>query len=156
MTSSTWNGDLGGLSGADDKCQQSADDVGLGGSWVAFLSNGTSASSRIPEGPYVRLDESLIANDKSDLLDGSIMVPINLNEVGGTTSGFVFTGSNASGSSYGSSTNGLCVGWTRGCGVCYGNHFYAQVGRADRNNDDWVDVGWVKCHTGSHLYCFEQ
>ena len=156
VTSNTWNGDLGGLSGADDKCQQSADDAGLGGTWVAFLSNGTSASSRIPEGPYVRLDGATIANDKGDLLDGSISVPINLNETGGTNSGFVFTGSNASGSSYGSSTNGLCVGWTRGCGVCYGNHFYAQVGRADRSNDDWVDVGWVKCHTGSHLYCFEQ
>ena len=125
-------------------------------SWVAFLSNGTSAASRIPEGPYVRLDGVTIAQDKSDLLDGSISVPINLTETGSTSSGFVFTGSNASGVSYGSSTNGLCVGWTRGCGVCYGNHFYAQVGRADRNNDDWVDVGWVKCHTGSHLYCFEQ
>jgi hypothetical protein len=155
VTGSSWSGDLGGLSGADDKCQQSADDAGLGGTWTAFLSNGTSASSRIAGGPYVRLDGAVIAQDKSDLLDGSIAVTISIDEYGSSRSGFVFTGSNASGSSHGSSTNGLCVGWTRGCGACFGNHFYAQVGRADRSNDDWVDTGWVFCSNGGGLYCFE-
>jgi hypothetical protein len=97
----------------------------------------------------------VIAQDKSDLLDGSIAVTISIDEYGSSRSGFVFTGSNASGSSHGSSTNGLCVGWTRGCGACFGNHFYAQVGRADRSNDDWVDTGWVFCSNGGGLYCFE-
>ena len=50
MTSSSWNGNLGGLSGADAKCQQAANATGLGGTWVAWLSDSThNAKDRIPD-----------------------------------------------------------------------------------------------------------
>jgi len=50
VTSSSWNGNLGGLSGAGAKCQQAADAAGLGGTWVAWLSDSTyDAKDRIPD-----------------------------------------------------------------------------------------------------------
>ena len=41
VTNQTWNGDLGGLQGADNKCQQAAFDRGLGGAWRAWVSTPT-------------------------------------------------------------------------------------------------------------------
>lgn len=37
ITQNTYAGDLGGLGGADQKCQQEAEKMGIGGSWTAFI-----------------------------------------------------------------------------------------------------------------------
>jgi hypothetical protein len=48
VSGSKWNGNLGGLAGADAKCQQAADAAGLGGTFRAWISDdATSASSRL-------------------------------------------------------------------------------------------------------------
>ena len=158
VTSYATSSDMGGPSGGDDFCTGLAEDAGLGGSWVAYLSGGgVSAITRIPDGPYVRLDGASIADDKADLTDGSIANPINVNELGSTTYGFVCTGSSEAGYATGPSTasGGNCQGWTRGCGVCDGDHWYAEVGRTDRTSDDWSTAGWNFCGSCT-LYCFEQ
>jgi hypothetical protein len=157
VTSGSWSGDLGGLAGADALCQSAADDAGLGGAWVAFLSaSGATATSRIGAGPYERLDGVTIAVDKASLLDGSLDAPLNVTELGTVVSKAVFTGSVANGTQ-GTHTrvNGLCDEWENGCGVCYGDHYYAQSGQSGNTNDDWVDWGWQFCSSGSGLYCFE-
>lgn len=150
--------DMGGPSGADLACQDAADDAGLGGSWVAYVSGGgATAITRIPDGPYHRLDGELIATDKSDLTDGSIAHPIRINQYGTDTYGWVCTGSSEAGYATGPSTasGGNCQGWTRGCGVCDGDHWYVEVGRSDRTSDDWSTAGWSFCGS-CRLYCFEQ
>ncbi|MEC7948346.1 MAG: Ig-like domain-containing protein, partial [Myxococcota bacterium] len=54
VTSDTWAGDHGGVSGADQHCQDAADAVGLGGVWVAWLSSTSrSAKDQVGPGPYV-------------------------------------------------------------------------------------------------------
>ncbi len=144
--------DMGGPSGADLACQAAADDAGLGGSWVAYVSGGgATAITRIPDGPYHRLDGELIATDKSDLTDGSIAHPIRINQYGTNTYGWVCTGSSEAGYAAGPS----CEGWTRGCGVCDGDHWYVEVGHSDRTSDDWSTAGWSFCGS-CRLYCFEQ
>ncbi len=159
VTSGSFTGGFGGVSGADTECQDAADAAGLGGTWIAFLSDSSQgAGSRIADGPYVLLDGTTIATSRADLLDGALSAAIQLDEYGATQSKWVFTGSTIAGSSAasGSSVNGLCADWTNGCGVCYGNHFYATVGRSYETDSDWTNVGWVFCSTSSGLYCFEQ
>ncbi len=51
VTRQTYTGNLGGLVGADALCQQAADEVGLTGTFRAFLSDGsTNARQRLPAG----------------------------------------------------------------------------------------------------------
>ena len=157
VTSEGYSTGFGGPFGADAACTDAAESAGLGGTWTAFISGGgATAISRIADGPYVRLDGELIAEDRADLADGSILAPINLTELDGAYSGFVCTGSSASGTATGGSTasGGNCAGWTRDCGVCFGNHWYVTVGHTGYTNDDWVDRGWNFCGS-CRLYCFE-
>ena len=51
-------------------------------------------------------------------------------------------------------SGGNCQGWTRGCGVCDGDHWYAEVGRSDRTSDDWSTAGSSFCGS-CYLCCFE-
>jgi hypothetical protein len=41
VTSESYNGNLGGFDGADKKCQDSADKMGYGGKWMAFVGGDT-------------------------------------------------------------------------------------------------------------------
>jgi hypothetical protein len=157
VTSEGYSTGFGGPAGADAACTDAADAAGLGGTWTAFISGGgATAISRVADGPYVRMDGELIAEDRADLSDGNIRVPINITELDSGYSGFVCTGSSASGTATGGSTasGGNCAGWTRDCGVCFGNHWYVTVGRSFDTNDDWVDRGWNFCGS-CRLYCFE-
>ena len=50
VTSTTYKGNLGGLAGADAKCQTRANAASLGGTWKAWLSDSTtSAASRLTQ-----------------------------------------------------------------------------------------------------------
>jgi len=151
VTQSATSSDMGGPSGADAHCQAQADEADLGGSWSAYVSGGgASAITRIADGPYHKLDGTLIANDKSDLTDGSIASPINITQHGGSYSSWVCTGATETGGSTGYD----CHGWTWGCGVCEGDHHYVEVGNASRTSDDWSTAGWNMCGS-CYLYCFE-
>lgn len=157
VTNETTSSNIGGLSGADEFCNASAAAAGLTGEWTAFISTtGTNARDRISEGPYVRLDDVQIAVNRDDLLDGGLAAPINVDENGDTAIRNVYTGSVEDGTT-GTNTwgNGLCKNWTQGCGVCEGNHWYAQSGLSNESGNRWVNWGWQFCGGGSSLYCFE-
>jgi hypothetical protein len=90
VTSTTYDGNLGGVTGADSKCQTRANAVGLGGTYKAWLSSGTggSPSTRLSKagGPY-RLPVSLttIANNWAQLTSGTLQHAISGTESGGAT-----------------------------------------------------------------------
>jgi hypothetical protein len=73
VTSSTQDGNLGGLSGADDICQELADAVGAGDKdWAAYLSAANSgqpihARTRIGEGPWFNALGMMVAADLTAL-----------------------------------------------------------------------------------------
>ena len=69
ITSSTYSGDLGGVAGADAKCQLAADAEALGGTWRAWLSTSTEdAFARIAgDGPWYQLDGTLTFNNHANL-----------------------------------------------------------------------------------------
>ena len=94
VTSQSYKGNLGGLNGADAKCQTLADSTGLNGTFKAYLgdwniNSGQTAGSFNPSisnrlyhspVPYVRLDGALVANDWNDLIDRSIVTQISIDE----------------------------------------------------------------------------
>lgn len=143
-------GNLGGLAGADSKCQTAA--AGLGGTWKAWISDGTtSAASRLTQStlPYKLLTGTTIANNWTDLVDGTILSPINIDQNGGTvTSGFAWTNTTNAGAVAGTSH---CTSWTSGAGNksgVYGNS--SATGSTWTNNSLWA------CNNAAYLYCFEQ
>lgn len=150
---------FGALANADAHCQTVADAAAIGGTWVAWVSSsGASASGRIPEGPYLRLDGVTVASSRADLLDGSLSATISVNELGAAQSGYVLTGSTISGGpAYSGGTgNGLCSDWSMSCGVCYGNHWYMTAGNSSETGKNWTDLGWLFCGGSYPVYCFEQ
>ena len=83
VSSQLYTGNLGGLPGADAKCQQLAVQAGLTGTFRAWLSDGqNSPSSRFVKSsvPYVLPDGKQIAKSWTDLTDGILLAPINLTE----------------------------------------------------------------------------
>ena len=85
VTSDTYDGDLGGLVGADAKCQALADAAGLDGTFRAWLSDDAeSPSTRFTQStdPYWLVDGTVVADSWADLIHGSIAHAIDLDEAG--------------------------------------------------------------------------
>ena len=153
VTSQTYDGNLGGLSGADLKCQTLANTAGLRGIYKAWLSNNTtSASSRLAHAsiPYKLKNGTIIANNWSDLIDGSIASAIKITESEGITgvSG-VMTNTSASGNI--SPYNYNCDNWSSSQGSSY-----RILGLNVNMDRGWTDYGANNCTTRVRLYCFEQ
>jgi hypothetical protein len=85
LSSAVYDGAMGGLDGADAKCQALADAAGLPGTFKAWLSDSTgSPSTRFTQSTlrYVRVDGVKVADDWADLTDASLDAPINVTENG--------------------------------------------------------------------------
>jgi hypothetical protein len=166
LTSVTTNGNMGGTSGADGFCQNLASAAGLPGTFLAWLSGssyGSSPASRFTQSnsnPYVRLDGAVVANDWSDLTDGSIQNTITVDEYGNPQSWFAYSftqvdGSNGLFGSSGSNCYGVnchCDNWTTnntGSG--------SAVADTSRTDDDWTDYSFGNfCGQSFRLMCFQQ
>lgn len=149
IASATVTGGFGGLSGGDSICQTRANEAGWGGStWRALLSTDTvHARDRIPDAVYVRMDGLLIANNRTDLWDGTIANAISLNEHGAARpTVWVWTGTNSDGTRH----TQTCANWT-GFGGNWGRVGEMTTSSAWVNRIDPVDCGF-----GNALYCFEQ
>ena len=151
-TSQTFRGD--DLANADQHCNAAADEAGLDGFFVAWISTAqTDAIDRLPDdvGPYVLLDgyETPIAQDKADLVDGSLSAAIHFDEWGnsldsGTSD--VWTGTFSNGT--GSVDN--CLNWTVGTSAQDGTQ--GDLWATDNN---WSSRLSPYCSTSARLYCFE-
>ncbi len=150
--------------GYDSKCQQLATTAGLGGNWVAWLStagwnNGnwvaptSNAKDRMTsQGPFVRIDGVQIASSRSNLLSGSLLAPINVDEHGNVLTnpiGLVMTGTGTDGNN----NNRDCRAWTEGS---------SGGGYDGRGNPNATDVTWTyngdffcQAYDSFRLYCFE-
>lgn len=120
-------GDLGGLAGADARCQSLAAAVGRGGlSWRAYLSaeladgGAVHAAERIGSGPWYNFYGALLASDLASLHartgDAELFVDEHGNKVPGQWPGSprpiehdILTGTNSEG---GVAVGFTCSGWT--------------------------------------------
>ena len=172
VTSTLGSGALGGVTGADQVCQNSANAAGLSGTFKAWLSAGTYSSSpaarftRSTTLPYVRTDGVQIAANWADLTDGVIDAPINVNEYGTPQPSpnlvYSYTRIDGSAGLFTSATEDCyggdchCSGWTST--ATQGNptpgSAFAQSSKTD---DDWTDYSFANACGGNYgFYCFEQ
>jgi hypothetical protein len=154
VTSGSFPADFGGAVGGDALCQAVADDAGLAGTFLAWLSDGsTTPLVRFThsDGPYELIDGTHVADDWADLVDGSIAAAIGRDEVGALVPvppTIVVTATTAGGVLQ--PFNGACQDWTTTSAA-----FSAGVGNP-QNTITWSDSGATNCASQVSLYCFEQ
>jgi hypothetical protein len=86
VTSGRYTGNLGGVDGADAKCQAEADAAGLTGEYKAWISDEASSPAAAftkNGGPYVLAGTGThVAEDWADLTDGNLAAAINIHASG--------------------------------------------------------------------------
>lgn len=164
LTSQQFDGNLGGLAGADAKCQTAATAGGLSGTFKAWMSDTTiSARDRLTHNPapYIRTDGATIANNWADLTDYHIKEPIMCDEFkecsayvemfhNDTWRVSTWTGTWANGSAYPNPVM-FCDNWSAGDGSKQGSY-----GLASSIDEHWTDNSPMGCQNILRLYCIEQ
>ncbi len=154
VTSQTFKGNMGGAAGADALCQQAADDAGLGGTFVAWISDDSrDAPDVLPQhSAWFRTDGALVAINRNVLTNPSrdLAAPINVDEYGVKIVGWgiVWTGTSDDGKGTSRNCdNWTAVGYTRG-----------GSGEANSTTGSWTSGTGVSsgCGGPSSLYCFEK
>lgn len=82
VSSAKRSGSMGGIGGADQLCNDLANVAGLPGTYFAWNSTELSYPNFdfVQEGVYRRTDGHIVATSYEDLTDGSLAMPINLDE----------------------------------------------------------------------------
>lgn len=152
VTSSTYNGNLGGFAGADSRCKEAADNSGLERTYKAIVSTSTSDAEvrlNITGGVYMFTNSStrvLIASSGVDLWGATtvdLLNSINISEIYSSIISDVWTGTNSEGGQMATDT---CSDWASTAG----NGFY---GNPTKVNADWVEDSPDNCSSTKHLYC---
>ena len=157
-TSQVFTGDLGGIAGADAKCQEAANVLDRPGLFRAWISSGTDSPATNfvrSKVPYVDLDGKQIAADWSDLTDGMLADGIYKTETGASptesaclpTFRVAWTNTDILGNEPNLGTD--CGGWKD----------LAQVGKTGRLGypaSTWTDSATLDCTCLASLYCVEQ
>ena len=157
-------GEIGGLTGADAKCQSLADAAGLSGIFKAWLSDGNqSPDTRFSffSGPW-RLPPNavdggdlppVVATDLEDLTTcGATCLkhPINRTETGEILQGSITVWTNTLAD--GTASTASCAGWTSSD---IGNT--GLFGDASQADSKWTNTtATFGCNSALSLYCFEQ
>lgn len=163
VTSQSFDGNLGGLAGADAKCNELASNAGLEGEYKAWLSDSTTdVSERFSRvGTYIstggyNTDYEIIANNWDDLTDGSLENPIYYDENGDYVSqAAVWTNTSYLDGArfYWNNTYYTCNDWNEASSykkASYGITAYYSTGPI------WTQAGTDTCSAQKRLYCFEQ
>ncbi len=155
ITATKYNGNLGGLTGADAKCLTAAQAASLGGAWKAWLSDATTdAIDRITDvGPWVQVGSAdIVFNNKANLstipLKGIALTEQGTN-IGSGTQQYAWTGSDNGGTRF----NSQCA--SAGSWSSTSSADFGRVGTAD-STSLWTANGSLACNTLNHLYCVEQ
>jgi hypothetical protein len=152
VTSAIQTAGLGGIAGADEICATEAADANLQGEFKAWLSTtSSSVADRLSHdgGPFVRVDEVIVANDWADLVDGALLAPINLDANGQPRTGDVWTGTLETGASY---TVDDCAAFTSGDNA----DGHALCGSSTSATSTWTNNQPAGCASTLRLYCIEQ
>jgi hypothetical protein len=173
---------------ADQECQSLANAAGLSGTFLAWMSGrldgfgcgggicmGQNVADRFTPsaGPYTLWDGTKVADDWSDLTDGSLDHPIDMDELGNPLSGTnrVWTNTTTGGMAWELTTNcatgpgtdppGGFGTWSCGApswtpGDCQFQS--GKFGDATSTSGSWTgtDSSNHACTNENHIYCFEQ
>ena len=156
ITSTQQNGNLGGVSGANMICQNLADDQGIGGRYLAWISDslGNSPDTNFNKVtvPYRLVDNTLVASNYADLIDctnpGCLINSITLDQNGNTRMGAVWTSTNNDGTAF---MPNNCQNWTID-GILPGG----RLGNSPSTDSTWTSQITDECNISGYLYCFGQ
>lgn len=158
VTSATYNGNLGGLTGADAKCQALADAAGIYGIFKAWLSDDTTSPKNSAEFvkstvPYMTTVGTKIANDFTDITDGMLDAHVYYDENGQqvTTNAQAWTNTDSGGLVYTTTTSFICNNWTDA-----GASVNGLVGDITTLISNWTEYIFATCDSAARLYCIEQ
>lgn len=152
VTSVSYNGDLGGLAGADAECKQVAQSAGLGRNYKAILSsNSEDAEIRlnITGGVYLFTGSStrvLVASSGIDLWGtslGNLKSAINRDENYLLVSDKVWSGTNSEGGDFP----------TDNCGNWQSTAATGFYGSTSRVSSEWIENAPESCSNFNRLYC---
>lgn len=148
VSSSVVSGALGGVAGADQKCNALAIAAGLKGTYRAWISvAGTNAADRIKSnGPWYLVGGQLVATTKAELVGGNLKHGIDHDEKNvraPAAEDRVWTGTAPDGT-----FNGPECGVWSGAGQ-------ARVGEAEFNDARWTSSTVEVCGQVNRVYCFE-
>ncbi len=155
-------GEIGGLAGADAKCQSLANAAGVSGTFKAWLSDSSqSPSTRFPffTGPW-RLQPNavdgsnlppVVATDLEDLTTCGatcLKQAINRTETGEILTGSITVWTNTL--SDGTASTDSCLNWTSNAG-------FGLFGDASQVDPKWTNTNTTfGCNSALSLYCFEE
>jgi hypothetical protein len=149
VTSSRFNGNLGGILGGDAKCETEAQAAQLGGRWKAWISTpAENALQRMADvGPWVLVDgrtqvfvsrAAMIDAPENAIRSGASGDPVNTR---------VWTGTIQDGTASGHT----CQSWTSGFPADF-----AEQGASSAQDVGWTSTSTETCAGSAALYCFEQ
>lgn len=160
VTSKLYTGDMGGLAGADAECTKLANDAGVPGDFVAWLSAGLlGAKDRVKPAPvpYALRKGDIVAFDLVDLIDDTpLLHPIDQTETGGVplasttmtcNKSAVYT--NTAGTGDVAQPQLDCASWTISRGV-------AVFGDSKATMKSWTDNCMDSCSASAPIYCVQQ
>ena len=107
--------------------------------------------------PYVRVDGERVANNWSDLTDGSIQAPINVNEAEEVIEAvmqlkYTWTCTRIGGESCMAYGHSSCLDWTSNDS----NIKTTYIGFCDATDYRWSEIGAGSCNFQRRLYCIQQ
>jgi cysteine-rich repeat protein len=157
ISSMKWKGDLGGLDGADSKCNTLAAGK-QPGIYKAWLSDGTDdPAARLHKStkPYIRPDNAKVADDWAKLISVDLLNTINRTESNQAVTGamcnseaLVWTNTLKDGTAEGTDH---CADWKDATMGLNG-----AGGLATAKGVQWTDLCLPKCDTPARIYCIEQ
>lgn len=163
VSSQTYTGHLGGIAGADAKCQGLAAAAGLPGTFKAWLSSPTREpdSGFTPHaGAWRLVDGTLVANDWVDLTTEKqvpteffVRTPVLLNEYGVNVSGEtrVWTATTVTGTAGTQRCASPSGAWRSSSPAVIGQH-----GLATSTSFSWTEITTAPCNTSLRIYCVQQ
>lgn len=172
VTSTKYDGNLGGIAGADAKCQARADAVSLGGTWKAIISDSTTNAygrMKFRTKSVYDLAGRLLWNPSQGIVSSNdtyttfypspfsspqaatphngpiLAVRLNTTELGGTSSTATWTGTDYNGAAQ----PGNCANWTSTVSSGY-------IGHTDYITASWINYSTANCNTTTQaLICLE-
>jgi hypothetical protein len=156
VSSTVYTGDLGGSPGADSTCGTLASQAGLGGTWMAWVADGThpppSQRFYMSKGPYRTLNGAVVALNFPALASGNLFNAIDIDETGASQASSsavkTWTGTTATGDA----ASQTCGGFTAGDA----SSIQGEVGNLGNASGNWDADGAENCTKQQHIYCFEQ
>jgi cysteine-rich repeat protein len=156
LTSEIYDGDFGGVSGANSLCKKAAMIAGLPNyqTYRAWMSDDTFSPALWffhSKGRYILTNGAVVANGWKDLTDGTIQRPIDIDENGEEIGGGAWSNTTTAGLRHPDSQD--CMGWT-----IIEIPVSGRVGNTLRADAEWTDAAEYNptiCGGEHSFYCFE-